>query len=168
MAYVAEQLGVAVETCRSSPRDLAAPRPACSVRLAAIIRRVRPHILHTHTAKAGAVGRVAALLAGDATAADRRPHLPWPRPPRLLRPVARACSGSLERSLARATTALVAVSPEVRDDLVSLGVAPPEKFAVIRLGIALDERVERADGRGGRAGCSASRPTDSSSAGSGV
>src|SRR5437667_220139 len=38
-------------------------------------------------------------------------------------------------------TALVAVSPEVRDDLVRLGVAPREKFTVIRLGIELEERV---------------------------
>src|SRR5207244_2675999 len=54
----------------------------------------------------------------------------------------------LERWLARHTTALVAVSPQVRDDLVSLGVAPPEKFAVVRLGIELDERVGgSADGR---------------------
>ena len=31
--------------------------------------------------------------------------------------------------------------PQVRDDLVSLGVAPRERFVVIRLGIELDERV---------------------------
>ena len=47
----------------------------------------------------------------------------------------------LERWLAGHTTVLVAVSPQVRDDLVSLGVAPAEKFAVVRLGIELDERV---------------------------
>src|SRR5437763_650294 len=41
-------------------------------------------------------------------------------------------------------TALVAGSPEVRDDLGALKVAPPEKFAVIRLGIELDERVAAA------------------------
>ena len=34
-----------------------------TLRLARLIRRERPHILHTHTAKAGAIGRVAALLA---------------------------------------------------------------------------------------------------------
>src|SRR5205085_4441287 len=53
----------------------------------------------------------------------------------------------LERWLAGWTTALVAVSPEVRDDLVALGVAPAEKFAVIRLGIELDRRVAGVDGR---------------------
>jgi glycosyltransferase involved in cell wall biosynthesis len=54
----------------------------------------------------------------------------------------------LERWLAAHTTALIAVSPQVRDDLVSLGVAPRDRFAVIRLGIELDERVAGAqDGR---------------------
>ena len=48
----------------------------------------------------------------------------------------------LERTLARWTTLLVAVSPEVRDDLVALGVAPAEKFAVLRLGVEVRERVE--------------------------
>ena len=54
----------------------------------------------------------------------------------------------LEHLLARRTTALVAVSPEVRDDLVALGVAPAEKFTVIRLGIELRERVGSLDGAG--------------------
>ena len=47
----------------------------------------------------------------------------------------------VERTLARASDVLVAVSPEVRDDLVELGVAPREKFAVVRLGIPLAERL---------------------------
>ena len=55
-------------------------------RLAGLIRQLRPQILHTHTAKAGAVGRIAALLARRRAAADRRPHVPRPRPAGLLRP----------------------------------------------------------------------------------
>jgi glycosyltransferase involved in cell wall biosynthesis len=47
----------------------------------------------------------------------------------------------LERWLATKTTKLIAVGPQVRDDLVALGVAPAEKFAVIRLGIELEGRV---------------------------
>jgi hypothetical protein len=47
----------------------------------------------------------------------------------------------LERNLARTTDALVAVSPQVRDDLVSLGVAPASKIAVIRLGLDFEARL---------------------------
>jgi len=43
------------------------------------------------------------------------------------------------------TTRLVAVSPEVRDDLLRLGVGRPEQFTVIRLGIDLDERSAGSD-----------------------
>src|SRR5262249_9824322 len=51
----------------------------------------------------------------------------------------------LERRLAGVSTALVAVSPQVRDDLVALGVAPAGKFAVVRLGIELADRVSAGD-----------------------
>jgi len=47
----------------------------------------------------------------------------------------------VERNLARTSDVLVAVSPEVRDELVENGIAPTEKFTVIRLGIPLDERL---------------------------
>ena len=103
-----------------------------------LIQRVRPHILHTHTAKAGAVGRVAALLANGA----RPPIVVHTFHGHVLRgyfdPARTAAFRNLERLLATTTTRLVAVSPEVRDDLVGLGVAAPDKFSVIRLGIDLD------------------------------
>jgi glycosyltransferase involved in cell wall biosynthesis len=47
----------------------------------------------------------------------------------------------VERNLARTSDVLVAVSPEVRDELVAHGIAPHDKFTVIRLGIPLDERL---------------------------
>jgi glycosyltransferase involved in cell wall biosynthesis len=45
---------------------------------------------------------------------------------------------AIERALARATSALVAPSDEVRDDLVRLGVAAADRFEVIRYGFRLD------------------------------
>jgi glycosyltransferase involved in cell wall biosynthesis len=47
----------------------------------------------------------------------------------------------LERMLAWSTDALVAVSEEVRDDLVRLRIAPRRKFTVIPYGFDLDARV---------------------------
>ena len=67
MAYVAEARGVEIETLDALHREISPLRDARAIlRLARLIRRERPTILHTHTAKAGAVGRIAALLAGSA------------------------------------------------------------------------------------------------------
>ncbi len=142
MESAAERRGVKIETIEDLHREIAPLRDARAVtRLARLIRRERPAILHTHTAKAGAVGRIAALLAGDA----RPPIVVHTFHGHVLRgyfgPVKTFGFRLLERLLARMTTQLIAVSPEVRDDLVRLGVAPESKFAVVRLGIELDERV---------------------------
>jgi glycosyltransferase involved in cell wall biosynthesis len=150
MAFVADELGIEVERLEELHREISPVRDAVAIlRLARLMRRVRPHILHTHTAKAGAVGRLAALLAGDA----RPPIVVHTFHGHVLRgyfdPLRTAGFRLLERWLATKTTALVAVSPQVRDDLVALGVAPRERFVVVRLGIELEQRVaaER-DGRG--------------------
>jgi glycosyltransferase involved in cell wall biosynthesis len=142
MAFVAEQQGVEVVQVPQLSREISPLGDAQSIlQLVRLIKRERPHILHTHTAKAGAVGRIAALLAGDA------------RPPIIVHtfhghvlqgyfgPIRAAFFREIERRLASATTRLVAVSPQVRDDLVEFGVAPPERFAVVRLGIELDQRT---------------------------
>jgi glycosyltransferase involved in cell wall biosynthesis len=111
-----------------------------------LIREFRPHILHTHTAKAGAVGRTAARLAGR----DRPKVVVHTFHGHVLRgyfnPFVTASFLKIERSLARSTDALIAVSPEVRDDLVELGVAPAHKIVVVRLGLDLDERIAAAPG----------------------
>jgi glycosyltransferase involved in cell wall biosynthesis len=142
MAYVAESAGARVITLPGLSREISPLRDAVAVvRLAALIRRLRPQILHTHTAKAGTVGRVAAFLAGNA----RPPIVVHTFHGHVLRgyfsPTKTSFFRVLERMLAKITTVLVAVSPEVRDDLVALGVAPAEKFTVIRLGIELEQRV---------------------------
>jgi glycosyltransferase involved in cell wall biosynthesis len=142
MAFVAEELGVEVHTVSQLHREVSPVLDPVSVaRIARLIREVRPHILHTHTAKAGAVGRTAAVLAGDA----RPPIVVHTFHGHVLRgyfdPLRTAVYREVERSLARVTTRLVAVSPQVQDELVRLDVAPADKFSVIRLGIDLDRRI---------------------------
>jgi glycosyltransferase involved in cell wall biosynthesis len=151
MAFVAEQLDVPVATVSELGREISPLRDAiATVRLARLIRRERPQILHTHTAKAGALGRVAALLAGPSA----RPIVVHTFHGHVLRgyfgPMRARVFKLVETLLARSTDALVAVSPQVRDDLVALGVAPREKFAVVRLGIELAARVDGADRERGR------------------
>jgi glycosyltransferase involved in cell wall biosynthesis len=152
MAFVAEARGVEVVKIDELHREISPLRDLVAVfRLARLIRAERPQILHTHTAKAGAIGRLAALVAG--------PH----GPPIVVHtfhghvlhgyfdPLRTGVFRLLERFLARTSTALIAVSPQVRDDLVSLHVAPAKKFTVVRLGIELDERVAIDDEMGAEA-----------------
>ena len=142
MAFLADRLGVRVVTVPELQREVSVVDDARSVRrMTSIIREVRPHILHSHTAKAGAIARAAALVSGDA----RPPIVVHTFHGHVLKgyfdPVRTAVFKEVERSLARVTDALVAVSPEVRDELVQAGIAPARKFAVVRLGIPLHERL---------------------------
>jgi glycosyltransferase involved in cell wall biosynthesis len=144
MSFVADELGVEVVDVPYLHREVSPILDPLSVRaVVQLIRRVRPHILHTHTAKAGAIGRTAAALAREA----RPPIVVHTFHGHVLRgyfdPVRTAAYTMVERTLARQTTRLIAVSPEVRDDLVELGVAPPDRFTVIRLGIDLDDRIAK-------------------------
>ena len=146
MEFVAERRGIAVTPVPGLQRDVSPLADAQVVReLADLIRTVRPHILHTHTAKAGAVGRTAARVAGS----DRPPVVVHTFHGHTLRgyfgPAKERVYRQIERRLAREADALIAVSPEVRDELVELGVAPASHFAVVRLGIELSERIAGAE-----------------------
>ncbi len=149
MAFVAEELGVDVYPIPQLHREISPVYDALAIlRLVRLLKSYRPHILHTHTAKAGAVGRIAAMLAGDA----RPPIIVHTFHGHVLRgyfdPIRTEIFRQLERKLATVTTRLIAVGPEVRDDLVRLHVAPEEKFSVVRLGIDLDQRLADEDDQG--------------------
>jgi glycosyltransferase involved in cell wall biosynthesis len=147
MEYVPEELGVEPLYIPELQREIAAAPDAAAVRrLLRIIRDLRPDVLHTHTAKAGAVGRAAALLAGDA----RPKVVAHTFHGHVLRgyftPLTTQLFLQVERRLAKTTDALIAVSPEVRNDLVELGVAPASRIAVIRLGLDLERRTHAGPG----------------------
>jgi glycosyltransferase involved in cell wall biosynthesis len=148
MAFVAQDLAIPVRNVPQLHREISPfYDPIAIRRIVQEIRRVRPQILHTHTAKAGAVGRAAALLAGAA----RPLIIVHTFHGHVLRgyfdPLRTEIFRRTEQVLARHTNRLIAVSPEVRDDLVELGVAPASKFSVIRLGIDLPARVASIDER---------------------
>lgn len=111
--------------------------------IASEVRRFRPHIVHTHTAKAGALGRVAAWAGGAATVHTFHGHL--------LRgyfsaPVAAGVRG-VESLLARRTTRLVAVGRRVRDELLAAGVGRPEQYHVVAPGLSLGAVPTRVEAR---------------------
>lgn len=147
MDYLGDALGVrpvVVPWMRRNPGwgDLRA-----LIALISIIRRARPDIVHTHAAKAGTLGRVAALIAGMGQ--RPRPILVHTFHGHSLSgyfsPTTASIYRGIERVLARHTDVLIAVSPEVRDELVDLKVAGPERFEVVPLGFDLSPFT--ADGR---------------------
>lgn len=146
MEHVADGLGVTRLYLPALQREVSASSDLAAVRaLRRLLRERTPDVLHTHTSKAGATGRVAGLLAGRA------------RPPVVVHtfhghvlsgyfdPARERAFRLLERGLAHATGRLIAVSDEVRDDLVRLGVARREKIAVVPYGFDLDARVRDDD-----------------------
>jgi glycosyltransferase involved in cell wall biosynthesis len=87
-------------------------------------------------AKAGTVGRLAAVSLGR-----RRPRLVHTFHGHVLdgyfNPRIQRSFVEIERRLARRTDVLIAVSPQVRDDLLSLGVGTSEQYRVVPLGLDL-------------------------------
>ena len=139
MEYVADELGV--DRARRSRRSSASSRrgatPRRSARCAGSCANATPRRPpHAHgEGRRDRAARGAHRRPGPT--ARRRPHLPRPRPQRLLQPRRERVFRLVERLLGRATGALVAVSDEVRDDLVRFGVAPAERFTVVPYGFDL-------------------------------
>jgi glycosyltransferase involved in cell wall biosynthesis len=105
------------------------------VGLVRLARGFRPHIVHTHTAKAGVLGRVAARLA-------RVPVVVHTYHGHVLREyfgrLTSAVFRGIERVLARATDGLVTVSDSVKADLVEMAIAPGDRIRVVPLGLELE------------------------------
>ena len=138
MDHLADELGVTPVPVAGLQRDIRAHDFRALFALRRTIRKVRPTIVHTHLAKAGALSRIASVLSGRA-----RPRVVVHtfhghvfegvfvsriKPKLFVR---------IERILARFTTCFIAVSEEVRDDLVRYRIAPREKIEVVRLGFDL-------------------------------
>lgn len=120
-----EGLGRAVHPCD----DLRALKAVVGA-----VRRFRPHVLHTHTAKAGVLGRLAARMCGvPATVHTFHGHLLSG----YFSPPVREGVVQAERMLARGTTRLVAVGDQVRRDLLAAGIGRPEQYSVVAPGIRL-------------------------------
>ncbi|MEU7856527.1 glycosyltransferase [Nonomuraea sp. NPDC049141] len=103
------------------------------LRLVSEMRAFRPHVVHTRTAKAGALGRVAARLAGVPSARAHVFH------GHLLHGYFSGAKRALyvrsERVLASMTDRLVTVGARVRDDLLEAGIGRPEQYVVIPPGV---------------------------------
>lgn len=100
-----------------------------------LMLRLRPRIVHTHTAKAGFLGRLAALCAGIPNVVHTyHGHVLENYFPPLINRI--LCAA--ERLLGRSSQALCTVSPQQAQELSGkFAVAPRDKFHVVPLGLDL-------------------------------
>lgn len=128
--------GVTPVVIPSMSRELSLRDLWTIVRVWRLMVRYRPDIIHTHTAKAGAVGRIAGLLYRGTFVHTYHGHVfhsyygKWKTRVFLF----------IERMLVRRTDRIIVLSEqqlhEIRDEF---RIGRPEQFAIVPLGIDLDE-----------------------------
>jgi glycosyltransferase involved in cell wall biosynthesis len=105
------------------------------VKLYRLMRRERPHVVHTHTAKAGFVGRIAARLAGVPVVLHTfHGHVFHS----YFSPAKTQLFLLIERFGARLSTRIITISPRLREEIVQFGVTGREQIEVIPLGFELE------------------------------
>lgn len=111
------------------------------MRLAQLFRRLRPDIVHTHTSKAGFVGRMAARLARVPTIIHT-PHGHIYAPGSEIAGVPdgfrRRCFLAAERVAARWTDCLTTLTDAEREESIALGLCTRERSRTINNGVASD------------------------------
>ena len=109
------------------------------------IRRFKPDVIHTHTAKAGVVGRIASILSGHRSVRVHTFH------GHLLHGYFGTGKTKLiiliEKFLALFTDQLLAVGKQVQEDLIAAGIGNSRKFAVMPPGLQLAKVPSRYDAR---------------------
>lgn len=135
--YVAESMGL-------SPKFIPSMRRAIRLRqdrkayqeIRKIIREYKPHVVHTHAAKAGAIGRYAAYKEGVPVVLHTYHGHVFHS---YFNKAKTAVFLAIERFLGRRSSALIAISPLQKKELSEVyQVAPASKFRVVPLGFDLD------------------------------
>ena len=100
------------------------------------IRSFKPHVIHTHTAKAGFLGRFASVISLQPSIRIHTFH------GHLLNgyfgPIKRALVVFTEKTLAIFTDQLLSVGDKVRQDLLHAGIGNSKKFSLMPPGLSLD------------------------------
>ena len=108
------------------------------------IKSFKPHIVHTHTTKAGVLGRLAGLSMNVPIRIHTfHGHLLEGYFSRPVKNVIRF----IESQIAKTTTALIAVGSKVRDDLLQAGIGREAQYSVIPPGVVFKPYIEKEEAR---------------------
>jgi glycosyltransferase involved in cell wall biosynthesis len=109
------------------------------------IRDFKPHVIHTHTAKAGFLGRIASIISLHPSIRVHTFH------GHLLNgyfgPFKRSLVVITEKFLSPFTHQLLAVGDKVRQDLLNAGIGSKSKFGLMPPGLAIGALPARQDSR---------------------
>ena len=109
--------------------------------LVKLIRKIKPDVIHTHTAKAGVLGRLASIAAGGGAKRVHTFH------GHLLHGYFNALKRSImiatERILALFTYRIIAIGNVVKNDLLAVGIGSAKKFLVFFPGLPEPKAVDR-------------------------
>lgn len=113
------------------------------VKLVKEIRTFKPHVIHTHTAKAGFLGRIASIVALQHSIRVHTFH------GHLLNGYFGSFKRSLivfaEKSLAFFTDELLAVGDKVRQDVLNAGIGSKDKFGLMPPGLGIGSLSPKVD-----------------------
>jgi len=109
--------------------------------LVAMIKKIAPDVIHTHTAKAGVLGRLAAILAGRSAKRVHTFH------GHLLHGYFSGWKVKLviaiEKFLAKRTDVLVAIGNQVKNDLLAAGVGKSDQYRVFFPGLVEPKKISK-------------------------
>jgi glycosyltransferase involved in cell wall biosynthesis len=101
-----------------------------------VMRQFRPHVVHTHTAKAGVLGRIASILSfqGHKRVHTFHGHLLFG----YFSKIGTRIVILIERLLAKQTQILISVGSQVKDDLLLAKIGTVDKFRIVPPGLELN------------------------------
>lgn len=140
MSSFAEEHDVRPIFFREMSREISPADVVTIWKLFRFFRRYRPHIIHTHTAKAGAAGRIAGALYRWITPSSRRCHIIHTFHGHIFHSYyGKAKTAAflwIERALARVTDRIVVLSPQQLEEIHDrFRVGRRDQFRVVPLGI---------------------------------
>jgi len=149
MGYFADENGVKPVYLREMSREISPSDFRSLLKLFRHIKAEKPDIIHTHTAKAGTLGRIAGFMYRWVTWSTL---IGRPRPLRIIHtfhghvfhsyygPLKTRVFLTIERALARASDRIIVLSDQQLDEINSkFRVGRPDLFSIVPLGIDVDK-----------------------------
>ncbi|GAA4848614.1 glycosyltransferase [Algivirga pacifica] len=142
MSYLAKERNVVYEECQDLQRELSPIKDIKALlKMWKIIRTYQPDIIHTHTAKAGFIGRSAALLYNLFKNEAKRIRVVHTFHGHVFHsyfsPLKTNLFLFLERFLGRYTDTIITITPLQKQEILSLGVGKEIQHQIVPLGLDL-------------------------------